>query len=155
MAERATRARKTSDTDGEANEQLPDLRAALEAIPGCLGTEAARTDTGKEVIFAWFEDKRAVLRWYQSAIHQRTMRGAFPGFEPQGPLQHVTDDVGPILAIASLTFTDQAPGERVSLPISQIAIELYRPLAGGLSFGGRFAPDRLVVPGLRDYPKPG
>ena len=130
---------------------MPDLRGALDAIPGCLGTEAARTESGKEVIFAWFEDKRAVLRWYHSPIHQRTMRGAFSGFEPQGPLKVVPDDVGPILAIASLTFTDQASLDGGSLPISQIAIELYRPLAGGLAFGGRFAPDRLVVPGLRDY----
>lgn len=88
-------------------------------------------------------------------IYQRTMRGAFPGFEPQGPLKDVTDDVGPILAIASLTFTDQDSREGLASPISQIAIELYRPLAGGLSFGGRFAPDRLVVPGLRDYTKRG
>jgi len=144
-----------SDADGEATGGLPDLRGALNAIPGCLGTEAARTESGKEIIFAWFEDKRAVLRWYHSPIHQRTIRGAFPDFEPQGPLKDVPDDVGPILAIASLSFTDQAPGEGVSLPISQIAIELYRPVAGGLSFGGRFAPDRLVVPGLRDYTKRG
>src|SRR5438093_13646287 len=54
-----------SDPGGEASAALPDLRRALEAIPGCLGTEAAKTESGKEVIFAWFEDKRAVLRWYQ------------------------------------------------------------------------------------------
>jgi len=146
---------KHSEADGETTAALPDLRGALEAIPGCLGTEAARSESGKEIIFAWFEDKRAVLRWYHSPIHQRTMRGAFPGVEPQGPLKDVPEDVGPVLAIASLTFTDQAPGQGVSFPISQIAIELYRPVAGGLSFGGRFAPDRLVVPGLRDYTKRG
>ena len=140
-----------SDSDGEATGGLPDLRAALNVIPGCLGTEAARTESGKEVIFAWFEDKQAVLRWYHSQIHQRTMRGAFPDFEPRGPLKDVPEDVGPILVIASLTLTERAPAEGVSLSISQIAIELYRPLAGGLSFGGRFSPDRLVVPGLRDY----
>jgi len=146
---------KDSETDGEATAGLPELRGALEAIPGCLGTEAARTESGKEVIFAWFEDKRAVLRWYHSPIHQRTMRGAFPDFEPKGPLKDVPEDAGPILAIASLTFTEQASGEGRPLPISQIAIELYRPVAGGLAFGGRFAPDRLVVPGVRDYTNQG
>ena len=155
MAEPKAGVRRRSDADGEATGGLPDLRGALNAIAGCLGTEAATSESGKEIIFAWFEDKRAVLRWYHSPIHQRTIRGAFPDFEPQGPLKDVPDDVGPILAIASLSFTDQAPGEGVSLPISQIAIELYRPVAGGLSFGGRFAPDRLVVPGLRDYTKRG
>ena len=144
-----------SDPGGEADAALPGLRRALEAIPGCLGTEGAKTESGKEVVFAWFEDKRAVLRWYHSRLHQRTMRGAFRDFEPQGPLRDVPDDVGPILAVASLTFTHEARGEGVSLPISQIAIELYRPLAGGLSFGGRFAPESLVVPGLRDYTKRG
>lgn len=146
LAEHEAGVSRRSDADGDSTGPLPDLRGALEAIPGCLGTEAARTESGKEVILAWFEDKRAVLRWYHSQIHRRTMRRAFPDLEPQGRLKDVRDDVGPTLAIASLRFTDQGPGEGVSLPISQIAIELYRPLAGGLSFGGRFAPDRLVVP---------
>jgi hypothetical protein len=33
-----------------------------------------------------------------------------------------------------------------SLPISQIAIELYTPLPGGLSLGGTFAPEGMEVP---------
>jgi len=52
------------------------------------------------------------------------MRGAFPDFEPKGPLKDVPEDAGPILANASLTFTEQASGEGHPLPISQIAIEL-------------------------------
>ena len=42
---------------------FPDLVAGLKATPGCLGVETARTTSGKAVIFAWFENKRAVLRW--------------------------------------------------------------------------------------------
>ncbi|MDT4898958.1 MAG: hypothetical protein QOH25_4035 [Acidobacteriota bacterium] len=38
---------------------FPDLVAGLKATPGCLGVETARTDSGKSVIFAWFEDKKA------------------------------------------------------------------------------------------------
>ena len=33
-------------------------------------------------------------------------------------------------------------------PDAQIAIELYRPLPGGLMLGGRFAPATVKVPGM-------
>ena len=133
--------------------ELPDLIAGLTSVKGCLGVETARTASGKEVIFAWFEDKAAVLRWYHSRVHQATMKGAFPGYEPVGPLAHLRDDVGPIMAIASLTLRG-SPAEGGGLPISQISIELYAPLPGGLHFGGRFAPDALRVDGMRDYTQP-
>ena len=42
---------------------LPDLVGALKGTKGCLGVETAKTSSGKNVIFAWFEDKQAVLRW--------------------------------------------------------------------------------------------
>src|SRR5262245_51088535 len=35
-----------------------DLGGALKATPGCLGVESARTSSGKQVIFAWFENKK-------------------------------------------------------------------------------------------------
>ena len=130
--------------------ELPDLIAGLTPVKGCLGVETARTASGKEVIFAWFKDKAAVLRWYHSRVHQATMKGAFPGYEPVGPLAHLRDDFGPIMAIASLTLRG-SPAEGSGLPISQISIELYAPLPGGLHFGGRFAPDALRVDGMRDY----
>jgi hypothetical protein len=38
-----------------------------------------------------------------------------------------------------------------NMPISQIAIELYKPLPGGASLGGRFSPSTLKVPGLHEY----
>jgi len=38
----------------------------------------------------------------------------------------------------------------VALPISQIAIELYEALPGGVFLGGRFAPDSAQVAHLRD-----
>src|SRR5438128_12610535 len=108
---------KDSETDGEATAGLPELRGALEAIPGCLGPEAARTESGKEVIFAWFEDKQAVLRWYHSQIHKRTRRGAFRDFAPRGPLKDVTEVDGPILVMPTLTPTEPAPAAAVTLPI--------------------------------------
>jgi hypothetical protein len=58
-----------------------------------------------------------------------------------------------VLAIASLTLNG-APGPENPIPVSQIAIELYRPLPGGLAAGGRFAPSAMKVPGLVDVPMP-
>jgi hypothetical protein len=100
-------------------------------------------------LFAWFEDKKAVLNWFYSDTHQALMRTLAPGASSgRTPLSTIGDDSGPIMAIASLTYADTATVEGIKLPVSQIAIELYAPLPGGLAAGGRFAPDAVVVPGL-------
>ena len=127
-------------------EGFPDLVSGLRAVEGNLGVETAQTESGKQVIFAWFKDKESVLRWYYSDMHRGTQEMFFPNRPEHEPLAHVADDVGPILAIASITPADSAHFETTSLPISQIAIELYAPLPGGLSLGGTFAPDALEVP---------
>ena len=132
-------------------EGFPDLVGGLQAIEGCLGVETAMTASGKQVIFAWFEDKEAVLRWYHSDMHQGVQRGFFPGQEFGTPLEGVPDDTGPIMAVASITMADEPQFEQTQLPISQIAIELYSPLTGGIFLGGRFAPDALQVPNMKDY----
>ncbi len=132
-------------------EGFPDLVGGLKAVRGCLGVEQARTASGKNVIFAWFEDKQAVLRWYYSDTHQHAMKMLLADRKPDPPLQGVPDDVGPILAIASLTFSDKPQYEGASMPISQISIELYKPLTGGIFLGSRFAPEGLKVNGMKDY----
>jgi len=125
---------------------LPDLVGALKATPGCLGVETAKTQSGKAVIFAWFEDKKALLKWYHSDVHRQLMTQFFGGGDPKRkPLADVPDDGGPVMAIASITLK-QAPTKENPLPFSQISIELYRPLGGGLSIGGKFAPEKLKVP---------
>jgi len=132
---------------------LPDLVGMLKATPGCLGVDAARTSSGKQVIFAWFENKKAVLNWYYSEGHQRLVKTLASGGNPgRTPLADIPDDSGPILAIASLTLSDKPQVNGVQLPVSQIAIELYAPLPGGLAAGGRFAPDTVKVKGLVDVP---
>jgi len=135
----------------EPSKGFPDLVAALKASPGCLGVETAKTASGKQVIFAWFEDKKAVLKWYHSDAHQQVMKQFFPGQEYSKPLKEVPENSGPILAIASITFTDKPRFKETPLPISQIAIELYQPMSGGIFLGGRFAPEGLKVPKMRDY----
>jgi hypothetical protein len=132
---------------------FPDLVAALKATPGVLGVETARTASGKQVIFAWFENKKAVLTWYYSDTHRSVQKMFAPGSPARTPLADVPDDGQPILTIASLTLSG-APNASNPIPVSQIAIELYRPLPGGLAAGGRFAPSAMKVPGLVDVPMP-
>lgn len=136
----------------------PDIGAlliqGLKNTEGCLGVEVAQTMSGKNVIFAWFEDKEAVKRWYYSDAHMGAMRALAPDHEPGPPLKGVPDDVGPIMAIASLTPSQTAQVDGINMSISQISIELYTPLTGGLFAGGRFAPDSLVVPGMVDVGNP-
>jgi hypothetical protein len=131
---------------------FPDLVGGLKATPGCLGVETARTSSGKNVIFAWFENKKAALNWYYSDMHQSAMNRFFPNRPAREPLQGVAEDSGPIMAIASLTMADKSQLQQTSLPFSQIAIELYQPLPGGLALGSRFAPDSVKVPRMVYYP---
>jgi len=140
-----------------AQKGMPDLIGALKATPGVLGVEAAQTLTGKQAIFAWFENKKAVLAWYYSDTHKALMLQFTGGFQrPEGPLANVPDDGRPILAIASLRMAPNAaePKDAVQLrtSVTQISIELYAPLPGGLAVGGRFAPASVSVPGMLELP---
>src|SRR5436190_12760581 len=130
---------------------FPDLVGPLKATPGCLGVETAKTQSGKLVIFAWFEDKKAALKWYYSDTHQAVIKRFFPGRKlSDHPLAGVPDDGGPVMAVASVTLNEERTKER---PFKQIAIELYKPLRGGLSLGGRFAPDKMKIPAPREPEK--
>lgn len=134
---------------------FPDLVGALKSTPGCLGVETAETASDKQVIFAWFENKKAVLNWYYNDTHQHAMRMFMPGRSSgRVPLSEIADESGPIMVIASLTLTDKPRSDGVSLPVSQIAIELYGPLPGGLAVGGRFAPSAVKVRGLLEPTAP-
>ena len=129
---------------------LMDLPKTIAAAPGSLGVETAMTSSGKMVIFAWFENKKAALAWYYSDTHQALMKMSGPTRRPRGPMADVPDDGRPLMAIASVTLAKPQDGiPQAGLPpVSQIAIELYAPLPGGLAFGGRFAPAGVHVPGL-------
>src|SRR5262245_53767169 len=87
---------------------FPDLVGALKATQGCLGVETAQTGSGKMVIFAWFEDKKAALNWYYSDTHQALVKRFFPGAKgDRKPMADVADDSGPIMAIASITMSEK------------------------------------------------
>lgn len=136
--------------------KLPD---AIRATPGCLGVELAQTASGKQVIFAWFENKKAVLAWYYSDLHRMLMKmsGSAPRTTGPAPLADVPDDGRPVMTIA--TITPASPGAGVQVgpfpAITQISIEMYAPLPGGLAAGGRFAPSSVPVPGLKEGPLSG
>jgi hypothetical protein len=131
---------------------FPDLIDMLKATPGVLGVEAAQTMSGKQVIFAWFENKQAVLAWYYSDAHEKLMRMSPAPRRPGGPLAGVPDDGRPVLAIASITIPAPPADGDLMAARTQIAIELYAPLPGGLAAGGRFAPSTVKVPGMIEVP---
>ena len=130
---------------------FPNVVGALKAAPGCLGVETGQTSSGKRVIFAWFENKKALVGWYHSNAHQKAMKTVFPDqkFERE-PLPDLAEDSGPILTIVSVKFADGPKPEGGPPPISSIGIELYGPLPGGVAVGGRFAPESIKVRGLRE-----
>lgn len=134
-----------------------NLVGGLQATPGCLGVETAKTASGKQVIFAWFENKKACMKWYYSETHGRGWKTFFPKSSGQQrmPLSGVPDDVGPFMAIASFTVGEPGSSKVADMPVSQFSIELYQPLKGGFFFGGTFAPAGRKVSGMADYtPKP-
>ena len=129
---------------------LMNLPKVIQATPGSLGVETAMTQSGKMVIFAWFENKKAALAWYYSQTHQMLVNMGGGATRPRGPLADVPDDGKPIMAIASVILARPQDGIPQSglPPVTQISIELYAPLPGGLALGGRFAPTSVNVPGL-------
>ena len=130
---------------------FPNVVSAVRATPGCLGVETGQTSSGKRVIFAWFESKKALIGWYRSDVHQRAMKSVFPNqiFDRE-PLPDLAEDSGPILAIVSVKLADAPRPDGPSMPIASIGIELYGPLPGGVAVGGRFAPEAIKVRGLRE-----
>jgi hypothetical protein len=139
-----------AQTQNSPQNPLLALPEAIKATPGCLGVETAQTSSGKMVIFAWFENKKAALAWYYSQTHQMLVKMGGGAARPGGPMADVPDDGKPIMAIASVILARPQDGiPQSGLPsVTQISIELYTPLPGGLAVGGRFAPMSVKVPGL-------
>jgi heme-degrading monooxygenase HmoA len=114
---------------------------ALQESPGCLGVETARTSSGKQVVFAFFENKKAVLKWYYSPTHRELIEMLGTKYDgKRAPLKGVPDDV-PVMAVAALSFGGKAASPNLGIPVSQISIEIFTPATGGLTIGGGFTPD--------------
>lgn len=131
--------------------RIPDLVAGLKATPGCLGVETARSASGKPGHFRMVREQGSrqalVLQRHSYDGHLNGLSGA----QPPEPMQDVPDNSGPIMAIASLTVSDKRATPGMALSVSQISIEPYSPITGGIFVVGRFAPNTLKVPGMKDY----
>jgi hypothetical protein len=120
------------------------LIEGLKKTPGCLGVETAMTGTGKQVIFAFFEDKKAASNWYYSPVHQQLMDLMEPDRDKNlKPMRKIPDGV-PVMALASISFKGKPAIKDSPIPFSQIAIEMYTPLSGGINVGGSFAPEAFL-----------
>src|SRR5205814_10064385 len=106
---------------------FPNVVGALKASPGVLGVETGQTASGRQVIFAWFEGKKALVDWYHSDVHQRAMKSVFPNttFDRQ-PLPELPEDTGTILAIVSVKFSEAT--EDPHSAISSIGIDHSSPV---------------------------
>lgn len=151
LAQEGEDAKPRPQRSAPGGDPFPNLLESIKSTKGCLGVETARTASGKNVIFAWFENKESVKAWYYSDYHQQMMKQFFPDAGTTPPLRDVPDDVGPIMAIASITMGEKPKYEGLTLPISQIAIELYTPVTGGIFLGSRFAPEALKIENMQDY----
>lgn len=137
---------KAPPTGGTAN--LPQITLqlldGLRKTPGCLGVEIAGTLSGKQVIFAFFENKQAASSWYYSPAHQNMMDMLDPDRDKnKKPMRKIPDGV-PILAVASISFKGKPALPDLKIPFSQISIEMYTPLSSGLYVGGAFAPESFL-----------
>jgi hypothetical protein len=149
-----------SSPNAQAQQQLthqqtvadfPDLGAGLKATPGCLDVKSTAFNDGKTLaIFAWFENKAAVNAWYNSKMHREAMKTFFPNM-PGAPqaLSGFKDEKSPLLVVATVTPSDSPKVPGSQLAVSQIAIEIYTPVPGGVTMNGGFGPESLKVPGLR------
>lgn len=129
------------------------LISGLKSTKGCLGVDAGQMMSGKNSIFAWFENKAAAMAWYHSPVHRRVMamtgvNAADLGHEP---MAHVPDDV-PLMVIASITMAQDGEAiEGIPMPVSQISIEMFQALPGGAHVNGRLSPKEFEVKHMRDY----
>ena len=133
---------------------FPDLGAGLKATPGCIAVKSSAFGNGKQLAsYAWFKNKAAVNAWYNSQMHRDAMKRFFPNM-PGRPtaLEGYKDSKSPLLVVATVTPSDKAAVPGSALLISQIAIEIYTPVPGGLAFGGGFGPNELEVPGMVRIP---
>jgi hypothetical protein len=119
--------------------------------------EAAQTQSRKNMIFAWFENKAAAMAWYNSPAHKflRRSAAAAGAAGDHEPMAGVPEDV-PVLAVASLKMAGagEKPLPGMPMPVTEISIELYTPLPGGIRYGGGFAPEALKVEGRTDISAP-
>jgi hypothetical protein len=119
---------------------IDNLITAFEAIPGCLGVETAATRSGKRFLFAWFEDRDALMRWYSRNTCPQRVWECLPEHRPVGLLQYLPDEGSPIMAVVSIAPAEERVSGDSPASVSRFEIVLYQPFADGLFLDGRFSP---------------
>ena len=147
-------ARENTQIQPDRGQGGPDignlLVRGLKNTDGCLKVITADTSAGTNTIIAWFENKAAVERWYYSNTHKRMMEMVGSSPEDKAPMAHIVDVESPVMVMASITPTkgdSVIPGQ---MPVSQISIELYRPLDAGASVNGRLMPKEIKLEHFRE-----
>ncbi|HLO97631.1 MAG TPA: antibiotic biosynthesis monooxygenase [Fimbriimonas sp.] len=131
-------------------QDFPNLVKGLKETPGCLDVKVGGIGPGgkTQTIFAWFKDKQSVQAWYTSPMHVAAMKQFFPSMPPSKSIMPKYKDTdGPFLVVASVTPGDKPILADSPLHVSQIAIEMYSPVGGGIAMGGAFGPKALGVHG--------
>lgn len=122
--------------------------------PGCQGVRKLETSDGVKIYFSWFKNKEAALTWYNHRFHLSAMAlvaQSFPGQTIHKPLRHVKDTDAPILVVTTMKHKDRAKTKPGEFPFVQLSMELYTPLPGGMTLGGRFAPTAVEIPKTMVY----
>ena len=132
-------------TSGITPELVGAILKGLRETPGCLGADVGQLQSGKNVIFGWFESKAAAVAWYDSPIHQRATAIGYPERDAKRKaMADVPDNIGPMMAVACAI---PVPPEERKEGQPAFRIELYSPLPGGVRFGGgSFAPAGFKAP---------
>lgn len=129
--------------------------AALKNSPGCYGIETAQTSSGKQVVFAWFKDREAVIDWYYSDAHQQLMGMLGDDAVTTDPLQGVAEGEGPLMCVAAVTWKKPSDSSKPAaeggdyqpqIPISQISVEVFKPVTAAKAFNGAFSPAEALLP---------
>ncbi len=149
------------DTSGRIERALKasaKIISSMKSVDGVYDVHTARSHDGVELIMAWFENRDAVLRWFNHPYHRKLLRDA--GRPEDGvAAQHFGNDVGPILIIASVAYHNQPASLEGSMfddpdgrRPTRFSVEYYVPLAGGAYMSETFAPTAVTanIPGMRD-----
>ncbi|MEO1044683.1 MAG: hypothetical protein AAFX04_04515 [Pseudomonadota bacterium] len=160
-AAQAPQAADAEDRSGRierALEASAKIISSMKSVEGVYDVHTARSHDGVELIMAWFENRDAVLRWFNHPYHRKLLRDA--GRPEDGvAAEHFGDDVGPILIIASVAYHDQPASLKGSMfddpdgrRPTRFSVEYYVPLPGGAYMSETFAPTAVTanIPGMRD-----
>ena len=116
--------------------------SAMKSAPGCLGLENAKVMGGRLALFGWFDSAASADAFISGPICQGMRQMAKI---PDSAVVKSTPVKGPVLVIASFT---PSKDPKAPMGLKQIAVERMTPVTGGFAYGGRFAPDKVVVKGL-------